>query len=161
MIESMVEIATPAGTMDAFVTHPEEGGPFPAVVVFMDIWGLREELFDIARKVAVVGYHCMVPNFYYRQGRVRFEFRDDNGRMKSRSALPRTARSECAPAQVLPTRWRSTTSARCWVSCASQPVKRGPRERSAIAWAAAMRSRRRRAYPDEFRASRACTARSW
>ena len=58
MIEQMTEIETADGRMDAFVTHPEEGGPFPAVIVLMDIWGLREELFDIARKIAVVGYHC-------------------------------------------------------------------------------------------------------
>ena len=88
MIESMTEIVTKAGRMDAFVTHPEEGGPFPAVVVFMDIWGLREELFDIARRIATVGYHCTVPNLYYRQGHVRFEKRDDTGRMVSFKALP-------------------------------------------------------------------------
>ena len=35
MIESFVEIPTAEGRMDAFVTHPEEGGPFPAVVVLM------------------------------------------------------------------------------------------------------------------------------
>lgn len=88
MIESMTEITTRAGRMDAFVTHPEEDGPFPAVVLFMDIWGLREELFDVARKIAVVGYHCTVPNFYYRQGKVRFEVRGEGGRMTSFAALP-------------------------------------------------------------------------
>ena len=88
MIESMTEITTRAGRMDAFVTHPEDGGPFPAVVLFMDIWGLREELFDIARKIAVVGYHCTVPNFYYRQGKVRLAVRGEDGRMMSFVALP-------------------------------------------------------------------------
>lgn len=83
MIESITEITTPEGRMDTFVTHPQEGGPFPSVLILMDIWGLREELFDIARRVAVTGYHCVVANFYYRQGPVRFEFRDDGGRMKS------------------------------------------------------------------------------
>ena len=88
MIESMTDIETPDGRMDAFVCHPEEGGMFPSVMILMDIWGLREELFDIARKVAVTGYHCVVPNFWYRQGRVRFEFRDGNGRMKSFEQIP-------------------------------------------------------------------------
>ena len=87
MIEAMNEIPTSAGRMEAFVVHPEEGGPFPAVVLFMDIWGLREELFDIARKIAVVGYHCTLPNMYYRQGAVRFEVRDERGRMASFAAL--------------------------------------------------------------------------
>jgi carboxymethylenebutenolidase len=88
MIESMTEIVTRAGRMDAFVTHPEGDGPFPAVVLFMDIWGLREELFDIARKIAVVGYHCTVPNLYYRQGKVRLAVFGEDGRMKSFAALP-------------------------------------------------------------------------
>jgi hypothetical protein len=33
--------------MEAFVTYPEENGPFPAVILYMDIWGVREELYDI------------------------------------------------------------------------------------------------------------------
>jgi carboxymethylenebutenolidase len=88
MIETMVDIETPAGRMDAFLTHPEAGGPFPSIVILMDIWGLREELFDIARRVATVGYHCVVPNFYYRQGRVRFEFLGREGCMKSFEHIP-------------------------------------------------------------------------
>src|SRR5262252_7313816 len=92
MIERELEIPTADSGMDAFVTHPEEGGPFPAVIVLMDIWGLREELFDIARKIAVTGYHCIVPNFWYRQGRVRFEYRDAKDRMLSFDQIPDEAR---------------------------------------------------------------------
>src|SRR5258708_12570946 len=88
MIESMTEIKTSDGRMDTFVCHPEQGGPFPSVFVLMDIWGLREELFDIARKIAVVGYHCIVPNFWYRQGPVRFEHRDAEDRMLSFERIP-------------------------------------------------------------------------
>jgi dienelactone hydrolase len=33
MKERFVDVATPDVPMDTFVTHPEEGGPFPAVVV--------------------------------------------------------------------------------------------------------------------------------
>ncbi len=94
MIETMAEIETADGRMDAFVVHPEEGGPFPAVVIFMDIWGLREELFDVARRVATVGYHCTVPNFWYRRGKVRFEFRNDKGQMRSLLDLPREIQDE-------------------------------------------------------------------
>jgi carboxymethylenebutenolidase len=92
MIESMTDIATPDGRMDTFVCHPEQGGPFPSVFILMDIWGLREELFDIARKIAVTGYHCIVPNFWYRQGRVRFEFRDAKDRMLSFEQIPDEAK---------------------------------------------------------------------
>jgi carboxymethylenebutenolidase len=66
MQEQFVEIKTGEGVMEAFVTRPEENGPFPAVIIYMDIWGVREELYDIARRVGTVGYYCMVPDFYYR-----------------------------------------------------------------------------------------------
>jgi carboxymethylenebutenolidase len=69
MREQFVEIKTAKGVMEAFVTHPEGNGPFPAVLFYMDIWGVREELYDIARRVGIVGYYCMVPDFYYRNGR--------------------------------------------------------------------------------------------
>jgi carboxymethylenebutenolidase len=94
MIDKLIEIPTADGRMDAFVTHPEAGGPFPAVIVLMDIWGLREELFDIARKIATVGYHCTVPNFWYRRGKVRFEFRDEQGRMRSLNVIPKSVQDE-------------------------------------------------------------------
>src|SRR4029079_18058743 len=94
MIEKHIYIATADGRMDSFVVHPDEGGPFPAVLVLMDIWGLREELYDVARKVAVVGYHVTVPNFWYRRGKVRFEYRDEKGRMKSLVGNPQAAQDD-------------------------------------------------------------------
>ena len=71
MIERMAEIPTRAGRMETFIAHPRDNGPHPAVIVYMDIWGVREELFDIARNVASVGYYAMVPDLYYRQGKIR------------------------------------------------------------------------------------------
>jgi carboxymethylenebutenolidase len=70
MQERFAEVVTPSGRMEAFVTHPEEG-THPAVIVFMDVFGPREELFDVARRVATVGYYAMVPDFYYRNGKLR------------------------------------------------------------------------------------------
>lgn len=87
MRERVVDIETPSGRMETFVTHPEHDGPFPAVIIYMDIWGVREELFEIARRVGTVGYYCMVPDLYYREGRVRHEFRDAQNRMISLHAL--------------------------------------------------------------------------
>jgi carboxymethylenebutenolidase len=71
MIDRIVEIAAKDGTMETFIAHPRANGPHPAVIVYMDIWGVREELFDIARNVASVGYYAMVPDLYYRQGKIR------------------------------------------------------------------------------------------
>ncbi len=68
MIETEVMIRTADGEMDAFVCHPEEGGPFPAVVMYMDAPGIREELRDMARRIGTVGYYVVLPNLYYRVG---------------------------------------------------------------------------------------------
>jgi carboxymethylenebutenolidase len=68
MIETEVKIQTADGTMDMFVCHPEEGGPFPAVVMYMDAPGIREELRDMARRIGTAGYVAVLPNLYYRTG---------------------------------------------------------------------------------------------
>ena len=69
MIEAEVDIQTPDGVMNTFVTHPEEGGPFPLVIFYMDAPGKREELHDMARRIGTVGYFVVLPNLYYRQVR--------------------------------------------------------------------------------------------
>ena len=87
MKENIINITTDDGSVDTFVTHPSEGGQFPPVFIFMDVWGLREELFDVARRVATVGYFCVVPNLYYRQGRIRNEYRNAKGQMITLDSL--------------------------------------------------------------------------
>ena len=69
MIEHHLDIQTPDGKMNTFVTHPEETGPFPVVVFYMDAPGKREELHDMARRIATVGYFVVLPNLYYRKTR--------------------------------------------------------------------------------------------
>jgi carboxymethylenebutenolidase len=69
MIEETLDLATQAGAMETFVCRPERGGPFPAVFMLMDAPGIREELRDMARRLAAVGYCVLLPNLYYRAGR--------------------------------------------------------------------------------------------
>ena len=69
MREIEIGIQTADGTMDTFICHPEEGGPFPAVIMYMDAPGIREELRDMARRIGTVGYFVLLPNLYYRKGR--------------------------------------------------------------------------------------------
>ena len=69
MIEETLDIATGAGAMETFICRPERGGPFPAVFLLMDAPGVREELRDMARRLATVGYFVLLPNLYYRAGR--------------------------------------------------------------------------------------------
>ncbi|MDQ2803185.1 MAG: dienelactone hydrolase family protein [Pseudomonadota bacterium] len=68
MIEQTLDIMTKDGAMETFICHPERGGPSPAVVLLMDAPGIREELRDMARRLATVGYYMLLPNLYYRAG---------------------------------------------------------------------------------------------
>jgi carboxymethylenebutenolidase len=69
MREATVDIHTADGPMETFVCHPERGGLYPAVFFLMDAHGVREELRDMARRLATVGYYVLLPNLYYRAGR--------------------------------------------------------------------------------------------
>ncbi len=69
MIERTEDIVTRDGAMETFICHPERGGAFPAVLFLMDAPGVRDELRDMVRRLASVGYYVMLPNLYYRAGR--------------------------------------------------------------------------------------------
>ena len=69
MIEQHIDIPTADGVMNTFVVHPEEDAPHPVVLFYMDAPGKREELHDMARRLAAVGYFVVLPNLYYRQSR--------------------------------------------------------------------------------------------
>jgi carboxymethylenebutenolidase len=68
VIEQTLDIATKDGAMETFVVHPDHGA-HPPVLMLMDAPGIREELRDMARRLATVGYYVMLPNLYYRAGR--------------------------------------------------------------------------------------------
>jgi len=59
VIERQVDVVTPSGAMTTFICHPERGGPHPAVLFYMDAYGIREELRDMARRLATVGYYLV------------------------------------------------------------------------------------------------------
>jgi carboxymethylenebutenolidase len=69
MTEHHLDITTADGAMNSFIVHPEEGGPHPVVLFYMDAPGKREELHEMARRIAAVGYYVVLPNLYYRRTR--------------------------------------------------------------------------------------------
>jgi carboxymethylenebutenolidase len=68
MIERQLDIPTADGATTTFVVHPERGGPHPPILFFMDAPAIREELRDMARRLASSGYYVVLPNMYYRAG---------------------------------------------------------------------------------------------
>ena len=68
MIDRQIEIPTSDGHTTTFISHPERGGPHPVILFYMDAPAIREELRDMARRLATSGYYVMLPNLYYRAG---------------------------------------------------------------------------------------------
>jgi carboxymethylenebutenolidase len=68
MFERQLDIKTKDGAMTTFIVHPERDGPHPVILFYMDAPGIREELRDMARRLASSGYYVMLPNLYYREG---------------------------------------------------------------------------------------------
>jgi carboxymethylenebutenolidase len=66
---STVDIPTADGTADAYLAAPEKRGRHPGVLLYMDAFGLRPRLEEMAQRLAGHGYVVLVPNVFYRQGR--------------------------------------------------------------------------------------------
>ena len=89
MNEFQINVTTPDGEMDCFSTHPDGEGPFPPVILYMDVPGIREELRDFARRIASQGYFCLLPDLYYRDGKVRFDLSKGEEEFKRMFAIGR------------------------------------------------------------------------
>ena len=79
LIEQDIVITTKHGHMPGFAACPDEPGRFPGIIFYMDAPGYREELCNMARRIAKQGYFCVLPDMYYRLGTIRFDLprRDD------------------------------------------------------------------------------------
>jgi carboxymethylenebutenolidase len=65
VVESEVEIKTPDGTCDAYFVHPARG-KHPAVLVWPDIFGLRDPFRQMGKRLAQSGYAVLTVNPFYR-----------------------------------------------------------------------------------------------
>ena len=61
-----LELSFPSGnhTLPAFYTRPEGSGPFPAVVVIHEIFGLNDSIRSVAERFAGAGYAALAVDLY-------------------------------------------------------------------------------------------------
>lgn len=66
---STVDVETRDGVADCYLAAPADGAGHPGVLFYMDAFGLRPRLEEMAQRIAGQGYVVLVPNVFYRQGR--------------------------------------------------------------------------------------------
>ena len=75
MVEEKIEIPLADGTSEAFLYREESAGRRPGVLYLTDIGGIRAANREMARRLAGEGYSVLMPNLFYRTGRLpMFDF---------------------------------------------------------------------------------------
>lgn len=62
------QISTADGLCPVYTFTPEGAGPWPAVIIYMDAFGIRPALFGMAQRLADHGYFVLLPDMHYRFG---------------------------------------------------------------------------------------------
>jgi carboxymethylenebutenolidase len=65
-----VKVPVTDGEIPAYRAVPAGAGPFPAILVVQEIFGVHEHIKDICRRLAKLGYLAVAPELYARQGDV-------------------------------------------------------------------------------------------
>ena len=69
VVENDVNVPMASGISDSALFYPEGKGPWPAVLVWTDILGLRPVFREIGHRLAAQGYVVLVPNPFYRNAK--------------------------------------------------------------------------------------------
>jgi carboxymethylenebutenolidase len=65
-----VVVSTSDGPMTGVVHKPESGAPRGIIVFYQDAAGLRPTLYDMAARMSSWGYAVIIPDLYYRVGKL-------------------------------------------------------------------------------------------
>ena len=69
VVEKDVNVPMATGVSDSALFYPEGKGPWPAVLVWTDILGLRPVFREMGKRLAAEGYVVLVPNPFYRNAK--------------------------------------------------------------------------------------------
>lgn len=72
MRHETVDLDTQDGSMRTHVFRPEGGANRGAIIFYMDVFGIREELFEMCRAFAGQNFVVYLPNLFYRVGNFSF-----------------------------------------------------------------------------------------
>jgi len=67
VVSSEVTVPVGAEKMPAHLARPASGGPYPALVVVMEAFGLNDQIKRITNQFASEGFVAIAPNLYFRQ----------------------------------------------------------------------------------------------
>lgn len=68
MSQQQVTIQVKDGNCSAWVFTPEGKGPWPGVIFYMDAFGIRPAMKEMASHIAKQGYVVLLPDLFYRLG---------------------------------------------------------------------------------------------
>lgn len=63
-----IDIRTRDGICPSYVYRPTTGGPWPAVLVYMDGLAIRPAMLEVGERLATYGYYVLLPDLFYRSG---------------------------------------------------------------------------------------------
>jgi len=86
-----LEIAVGDGTMGAYVARPADDIARPAVIVFMEIFGVNSHIREVTERVAAEGYVAIAPDYFHRTGPGIELAYDDDGMAEGMGHLGRLA----------------------------------------------------------------------
>jgi carboxymethylenebutenolidase len=66
---SIIDVPTPNGVADCYLTEPAGDGARRGVLFMIDAIGLRPRIEEMADRIAAQGYVVLAPNVFYRAGR--------------------------------------------------------------------------------------------
>lgn len=67
-----------ASPMNAYVSMPVGNGPFPAIMVFQEAFGVNSHIRNVADRIAGLGYVAIAPELFHRTASAGYEAAYDN-----------------------------------------------------------------------------------
>jgi carboxymethylenebutenolidase len=65
---NFIDIPTRSSTMRGYLARPESNEILPAVIVYMEIFGINSHIREVTERVAAEGFVALAPDYFHRTG---------------------------------------------------------------------------------------------